>query len=84
MVCYIGALQTHMRRFVLITTQDAAVVKYLNVRIVQSDMGIRIDQTHHIKSTILDVWFPPATTGLLKTADTPYRTDSDFERCYWQ
>ena len=68
----------HLKRFVPITTQDDAVMKYLNVRLVQTDLGISIDQTHHIKTTILDPWFPKGE--LIKTADTPYRTDSDFEK----
>ena len=69
-----------MERFVPVTTQDGKVMKYLNMRIIQTDEGISIDQTHHIKTTILDNWFLPKQTEQLKTADTPYRTDSDFER----
>jgi hypothetical protein len=85
LVCYstptlYSMLQVHMKKFVPITTQEGQVMKYLNVRIVQSDMGISIDQTHHIQTTILDKWFPSHKTEQLKTADTPYRTDSEFEK----
>ena len=55
-------------------------MKYLNMQIVQTNMGISIDQTRHIQTNILDKWFPPDTTEQFKTADTPYRTDSEFER----
>ena len=73
-------LKTHMERFVPVTTQDGKVMKYINTRIIQTDEGISIDQTHRIKTAILDNWFPPKRTEQLKTADAPYRTDSDFER----
>lgn len=72
--------QKHMERFVPITTQDEMVMKYLSLRVIQSDQGISIDQTHHIKTSILDKWFPEGMVERLKTADTPYPTDSQFEK----
>ena len=69
-----------MERFVPVTVQEEHVLKYLNIWIVQTDQGISIDQTHHIRTTILDVWFSPGTVEHLKSANTPYRTDSDYER----
>ena len=74
------AFETHMERFVPVTTQEGNILKYLNIQIVQTDQGISIDQTHQIKTKILDHWFPPDTVKRLKSADTPYRTDSDYER----
>jgi hypothetical protein len=38
----------HMNEFVKTTFQEGAVLKYLSTRIIQSDMGISIDQTSHI------------------------------------
>ena len=70
----------HIRRFVPITIQDGSVIKYLNVRIIQTELGISIDQTHHIRTSILDNWFKPTKTERLKSADTPYRTDSQYEK----
>jgi hypothetical protein len=43
-------------------------------------MGISFDQTSHIITRILDKWFPANSTERLKTADTPYRTDGEFEK----
>ena len=43
-------------------------------------MGISFDQTSHIITRILDKWFPANSTELLKTADTPYQTDGEFEK----
>ena len=70
----------HTERFVPVTVKEGHVLTYLNIRIVQTDQGLSIDQTHHIRTNILDVWFPPGTVERLKSADTPYRTDSDYER----
>ena len=62
------------------TVQTGMVLKYLNVKIVQTDFGISIDQTQHIKITIIDRFFPPTRTERLKSVDTPYRTDGEYER----
>ena len=43
-------------------------------------MGISYNQTHHIRTSVVDVWLPPTTTERIKGADTPYRTDSQFEK----
>ena len=75
-----SAFLTHMEKFVPITTQDGTVLKYLNLRIVQSDLGISFDQTHHIQTTIVDEAFPAGRDELVKTADTPYRTDAEYEK----
>ena len=69
-----------MDGFVPVTAQTGTVLKYLNLRIIQTDYGISYDETQHIKSTIVDKFFPPNMTERLKSADTPYRTDSEFEK----
>ena len=49
------SLSKHISAFVPITTQEnKKVYKYLNCQIVQTDMGISFDQTHHIKTTIIE------------------------------
>ena len=75
-----STFKKHMERFVPVTVQQGNVLKYLNIRIVQTDQGISIDQTHHIRTKILDLWFPPATVERLKSVDTPYRIDSEYEQ----
>ena len=64
-----------MDSLVPVTVQTGTVLKYLNVKIVQTDFGISIDQIQHIKTTIIDRFFPPNRTEPLKSADTSYRTD---------
>ena len=63
-----------------ITVQTGTVLKYLNVRIIQIDYGVSIDQTQHIKTKIVDKYFPLDKTECLKSADTLYRTDSKYEK----
>ena len=67
----------HMHIFVQVMTQEGNSLKYVNVRIIQIDQGICIDQTHHIKATIINHWFPPGMVGHVKPTDTPHQTDSD-------
>ena len=69
-----------MNSLVPVTVQTGTVLKYLNVKIVQTDFGISIDQTQHIKTTLIDRLFPPNRTERLKPVDTPYRTDGEYER----
>ena len=76
-----GRLCVHLKAYVEITAQtNMNMLKYLNTRIIQSDLGVSFDQTHHIQTSILDKWFPVGNTEMIKSADTPYRTDSAYER----
>ena len=56
--------------------QEGSVLKYLNFRIFQSPIGFSIDQTDHIME-IVNEWFP---TGKFRNVDTPFRTDSSYEK----
>jgi hypothetical protein len=76
--------QEHLSQYVIIKSQMGPELHYLNLRIIQSDLGISIDQTEHIqdtKDTIIDVWFPKGNK--INVAYTPYGTDAAFERS-WQ
>jgi hypothetical protein len=76
------AFITYLSKYLTVTVQRGAVLNYLNLRIIQSLYGISIDQTQHIKDTILDVWFPSdaSSTNVVKAAYTPFRTDPDYEK----
>jgi len=72
---------TYMQKYVNVTVQRGQVLNYLNLRIIQSIYGISIDQTQHIKDTILDVWFPPNDgNSTVKAAYTPFSTEPAYER----
>ena len=70
-----ACLHTRIDRFVPVTIQEGQVMNYINMRVIQTNKEISIDQTHHIKTTILDHWFPPNQSEQLKTVDIPYRID---------
>ena len=73
-------LVNHLEQYVPITVQEGHTLKYLNLRIIQTDQGVSFDQTHHIKTNIVDEWFPASKTKRIKSADTPYCRDSKYER----
>ena len=56
--------------------QEVSVLKYLNFRIFQSPLGFSIDETDHIIELVYE-WFP---TGNLRNVDTPFQTDSSYEK----
>jgi hypothetical protein len=75
------ALCTYFKQFFDITIQTGTAVKYLNNRIIQSDLGISYNQTEHIKHKIIQKHFPPQKIGdsMMKEVHTPFRTDSQYE-----
>ena len=46
-----------------VTTNEGNSLKYLKVRILQTDKGISTDQTHQVKPTVIDHWFHPGIVG---------------------
>ena len=73
------ALRDFMTKFVEVTTQQGPTLKYLNLRIIQSDYGISYDQSEHI-AELLEQWFPADSTERIKGHHTPWSTDKQFER----
>ena len=47
-----------VKEFFTMRRYDGPVLKYLNVRIVQTELGISIDQTEHIIDKVLKPFFP--------------------------
>ena len=56
--------------------QEGSVLRYLKFRICQSPLGFSIDQTDEIME-LVNEWFP---TRKFKNVDTPFRTDSSYEK----
>ena len=67
-------LRDFVTKFVDVTTQEGPILKYLNLRIVQSQYGINFDQTEHIRDTILDPWLKNSKERV-KGFHTPWPTD---------
>ena len=68
-----------VEKIVPTTFQEGNKLKYLNFRIIQSEHGISIDQTEHIKKNVIDTYFPLNGQEIIKSADTPFRTDTQYE-----
>ena len=71
------SLCSHLSTIWDINISQSSELKYLNLRIIQSSFGISVDQTSHIIEILRSYFGSP---DLLKTVETPFRTDSDFER----
>ena len=56
--------------------QEQSVLKYLNFRIYKPPLGFIVDQTNHIME-LVNEWSP---TGKFRKVDTPFRTDSAYEK----
>ena len=56
--------------------QEGSVLKYLIFRICQYPLGFITYQTDHIMELVKE-WFP---TGKFKNIDTPFWTDSSYEK----
>ena len=61
------------------TFQDGPVLKFLNIRIVQSNHGISLDQTQHIVSNILDDYWNNHDTSKIPWQSAPFPTNNTFE-----
>jgi len=75
------SLCKHLEQYFDITTKTGMLLKYLNIRIIQSKHGISIDQSEHIQDHIINKYFPPAKIedSHLKKVHTPFRTDNKYE-----
>ena len=73
-------LCTYLKQYFSITTNTGTELKYLNIRIIQSDHGISYDQTEHIHK-MLKKYFPDEkiADSTMKEVHTPFRTDNQFE-----
>ena len=56
--------------------QEESVLKYFNFRIFQSPLGFNVDHTYHIMELLND-W---STTVKFRKVDTPFSTDSAYEK----
>jgi hypothetical protein len=72
------ALKSKMEAFFEVTLQEGAILRFLNLRIIQSPAGISIDQNDHIVENVLDPYFQDCDTTELHSITSPFPTDSSF------
>jgi hypothetical protein len=71
-------LVKHLGKYFDLSVQQGNVIKFLSLRIIQTDHAISIDQTDYI-CNLLRHYFG-SDVDIIKTATTPMRTDSNFEK----
>ena len=71
-------LMTYFRKFFQLSLQEGSVLSYLNMRIIQSEHAISLDQAEYIFDLLLAFFGDKADR--IKTASTPLRSDSTFEK----
>ena len=59
--------------------QQGPVLKFLNMRIIQSNYGISIDQTNHIIQNILQDYWKHHDTTTIQWQSAPFPTESSFK-----
>lgn len=68
----------YLETFFTLTIQRGAVLKFLGLRIIQTDHAISIDQGQYIYEALKR--FFGESVDKIKTVSTPMRYDNDFER----
>jgi hypothetical protein len=63
-----------------VTLQEGAILRFINMCIIQSPDGISIDQTDHIVETIVEAYFKNRDTSELRSITNPFHTYSSFEQ----
>jgi hypothetical protein len=63
-----------------LTCSEGSIIKFLNLRIIQSPTGISFDQTAHINNIILAEYFKNIPPSSIKFQPCPFLLESSFER----
>jgi hypothetical protein len=71
-------LVKYLSEYFDLSVQEGHVLKFLSIRVIQSDHGISLDQGEYIYSLLLHYFGDDIDK--IKTARTPMRTDSQFEK----
>jgi hypothetical protein len=73
-------LKANMEAIFEVTLQEGAILRFLNLRIIQILAGISIDQTDHIVETTITPYLKNQCTSELVSITSPFPTDSSFEQ----
>jgi len=66
------------------TVCEGSVLKFLNLRIIQSPSGISFDQTRHIQNVILAEYFKDIPTDSIKQQLYPFPLEPSFEKTLYE
>jgi len=73
-------LNTELEKLFDLTVSEGSVLKFLNLRIIQSPSGISFDQTDHIKNTILQDYFKNVPVDSIPKQLYPFPLEASFEK----
>ncbi len=73
-------LRQELEKLFDLTVTEGSVLKFLNLRIVQSPAGISFDQTQHIRSILLGEYFANVDPRSIKMHPYPFPLEASFER----
>jgi hypothetical protein len=74
------ALKSGLEKLFKLTLQEGSVLRFLNLRIIQSPDGISIDQTDHVVDSIIEPYFKLRDVSKLIRITSPFPTDTSFEK----
>ncbi len=63
-----------------LTVCEGSILKFLNLRVVQSPSGVSFDQTQHIQCTILSEYFQDIPPTSIPWQLYPFSLDAGFEK----
>jgi hypothetical protein len=63
-----------------LTCKQGSILKFLNLRIIQSPSGVSIDQTHHIKTQVLEIYFADIPSSSIPQCCYPFSIEASFEQ----
>ena len=72
-------LAAYLRKYFVIVIQTGGVLKFLGLRIIQTEKAISIDQSHYIFE-MLEEYFGTDPEQIIKTAAIPMRSDAELEK----
>jgi hypothetical protein len=73
-------LMSKMEALFEVTLQEGEILRFMNLRIIQSPVGIIIDHTDHIVENVLDPYFQDRDTAKRRSITGPFPTDTSFEQ----
>jgi hypothetical protein len=77
-------LKTALKKLFNLTVCEGSILKFLNLRIIQSPSGSSFDQTRHIQIVILAEYFKDIPSSSIKHQLYPFPLESSFEKTLYE
>jgi hypothetical protein len=77
-------LVTELRQMFDLTSKQGSTLKFLNLRIVQSPLGVSFDQTQHITTQIIEPYFGKTPTTIVPRRLYPFPIEASFESTLYE